>query len=234
MHLQPILDLHRREITCAEALVRCPGLPANVFVDALESAGLVDDLLDVVLDLALREQHDLALAGTPIDIAVNMSATSLRTDLVGRVDRALDRHGVHAAHLHLELTESAPINDVDIAASALEGLRRLGVQIALDDYGMGWSSLARVRRLPLDAVKLDRSFVADLDLVAIRATAELGRASGLRLIAEGLECPKLLPRLEALGFDAVQGYAIGRPVAPDVFRNMLQRGQGASRFGSAA
>ena len=163
----------------------------------------------------------------PFSMSVNVSARQLeRPGLVDEVARALAESGIPANSLILELTESALIHDADMAVDRLNRLKALGVRLAIDDFGTGYSSLAYLGSLPVDVVKIDRSFIADLpgdsrrsDLSA--AMVRLGGMLGLRTVAEGVEDIEQLADLRELGCDFAQGYYFARPLDPAGMSGLL-------------
>ena len=206
-------------------------VPPSEFVPLCERTGVVRLLTRFVLDEALRQVRAWSDAGTHLNVAVNLSASNLaEDDLPDVVAELLRRHGVPAARLVLEVTESAVITDHERAAAVLRRLVALGVDIAIDDFGMGYSSMARLLQLPLAALKVDRSFVADLPAgpgaAVVSATTGLAHDLGLRVVAEGIETPAQLARVVALGCDVGQGYLLSHPLSaeqvPAVARELLR------------
>ncbi len=157
-------------------------------------------------------------AGLDIRVAVNLSARDLYDlTLPATVARTLARHGVPAAALELEITESVIVSDPMRARAILNRLSEMGVGLAVDDYGTGYSSLGYLKRLPIDQMKIDRSFVMQMaedrnDAAIVRSTVELGRNLGLKVVAEGVETAEAWAHLKALGCDFAQGYYLSRPV----------------------
>jgi EAL domain-containing protein (putative c-di-GMP-specific phosphodiesterase class I) len=201
------------------------------FVRVAEDSGLIHQLGSWALEQACKAVAD---ASSTLDVSVNVSARQLADPgLVGIVDRALQRSGLAPQRLCLEITESAIVADVGQAVRRLHTLRSFGIFISLDDFGTGWSSLGQLHRLPVDRIKVDRSFVAGLtgrredgvngaggvsgagaDAAAeavVRAIVALGHGLGLVVTAEGVETPEQLDRLRELGCDGVQGFLVGRP-----------------------
>jgi diguanylate cyclase (GGDEF)-like protein len=219
---QPILSLTSDRIVSCEALIRWNhpdrGLVSpDEFIPLAEENGLIVPIGQWVLEQACREavswpdeQH----------LAVNVSAVQLRSPLLlTHVSEALARSGLSASRLELELTETALVEDGPQIAHTLDALRRLGIKIAMDDFGTGYSSLAHLRDLPLDRIKIDRSFVAAAlndrqSLAVIKAVTQMGRDMNIPTLAEGVESREQLDLLRAIGCDAVQGYLIGRPARP--------------------
>jgi diguanylate cyclase (GGDEF)-like protein len=231
VHLQPQVDLRDGRIAGAEALVRWQhptrGLlsPADL-LPAAEQAGLLRPLTDAVLDLALTA----AARWWPtqaVPVSVNLSAANVTDlDLPSKVSAALRRHGLPPQALTLELVEDTLMADPDRGRSVLAELRRRGIRTSIDDYGTGYSSLAYLRHLPADELKLDRSLTADVDrdpraAAIVEHTVALARALGLRMVAEGVEDEATGAVLVELGCDVAQGYAIARPMPVDAFLGWL-------------
>ena len=226
VHFQPKLSLDSGRVEGAEALVRwqhpCRGLLGpHEFVELAERADLMDALTLSVLRTSLEQACAWARAGTPLSVAVNVSAqTLLYRNLPGTVAGLLDDVGLPGSSLRLEITESSLMRDPDRSAEVLEALRDLGVRISIDDFGTGYSSLALLQRLPVAEMKVDRSFVKDMtenahDAAIVRSTIDLGRNLGLTVVAEGVETPLALEQLRAFGCHEAQGYLISRPVPAD-------------------
>ncbi len=223
LHYQPKIDLRTGEVCGVEALVRWdhPGrgllYPAD-FLDLVEDAGLMRSLTHVVLNKALDQSVHWQANDSPLTIAVNLSASSLvDADLPEQVAALLAARGLPPTVLQLEITEEFLMADRDRARAILTRLRDQGVQIAVDDFGTGYSSLAYLRELPVDELKLDRSFVfpmADDARAAslVASTIALAHSLGLRMVAEGVENPVAYAELARHGCDQAQGYQISRPV----------------------
>jgi diguanylate cyclase (GGDEF)-like protein len=223
LYCQPQLDLASNRIVGAEALVRWPhptlGLVnPSEFIGLAESGGIITPLTYWVLDAALRARHQWQQQGLVQPLGVNLSAHDLREPrLLEHIDGALDTWGVGPEGIEFELTETALMDDPPAAREVLQQLKRRGHKLALDDFGTGYSSLAYLQRLPVDALKIDRSFVAAMardagSAAIVRSTIELAHNLGLKVVAEGVEDPATLQRLRDWGCDRAQGYAIGRPV----------------------
>jgi EAL domain-containing protein (putative c-di-GMP-specific phosphodiesterase class I) len=192
-------------------------VPPERFIPIAERSGRIVELGEWVLRRALR---DFATVGDPrLTLAVNVSPRQLTgTRLARAVSEALTDSGVEAGRLVLEITESALLDDPDSARGVLTGLRDLGVSIALDDFGTGWSSLQYLRTLPVNVLKIDKSFVRDLarDVNAsavVAAVLGLGHGMGMVVVAEGVERPEHLAVLRDMGCDEYQGFIDGRPGA---------------------
>ncbi|NIL75858.1 MULTISPECIES: bifunctional diguanylate cyclase/phosphodiesterase [Nocardiaceae] len=234
LHYQPEIDLQTGRITAVEALVRWQHpsrglLPPADFIDIAESSDLATELGRWVLEDALRTYSEWARDIPTLDIVlrVNVSpAQLLATEFVDIVARALTSGSVAPTHLCLEITENAVVQDTGQTAKVLTMLRELGVSIAIDDFGTGFSSLAHLKILPVDALKIDREFVEHLDSDAsdqaiVRSIASLARAFDLDLIAEGVETEAAQSELLAVGCHRAQGYLFSRPVPEEDMRNML-------------
>jgi diguanylate cyclase (GGDEF)-like protein len=234
LHYQPKVDTHTGQLLGVEALVRWRHpthgllLPGE-FIPLAERTGLIGPLTSYVLDAALRQCSDWRQAGHELAIAVNVSARSLLDlDFPDQVAGLLARWEVPARLLGVEITESTIMADPTHALEILGRLNTMGVEIAIDDFGTGYSSMAHLKTLPVDELKVDRSFVSQMtsnasDAVIVRSTIDLGRNLGLRVVAEGVEDSPTLLELDALGCDAIQGYYISRPVAADELVQWLQR-----------
>jgi diguanylate cyclase (GGDEF)-like protein len=217
LHYQPKLDLRTGSIERVEALIRWQhptrGLvsPAE-FIPLAEQTGLIHPLTDYVLQSALRQCRRWLDDGLDLSVAVNVSARSLHDGrLPDAVAEQLRRHDVPPGNLVLELTEGAIIFDPARAEATLNALHRLGVRLALDDFGTGHSSLAFLGRLPLDQIKIDRSFVTDLasnpeNDVIVRSIINLGHELGLEVVGEGVETREVRVRLQRYGCDLLQGF----------------------------
>jgi predicted signal transduction protein with EAL and GGDEF domain len=231
VHLQPQVDLLDGELVGVEALVRWRhprrGLlsPAEL-LPAAEQAGLLRPLTDQVVELALAAAAQW-WCKRRVPVSVNLSAANVTDlDLPGKVALALARHGLPARALTLELVEDTLMADPERGRTVLGELRRLGVRTSIDDYGTGYSSLAYLRHLPADELKLDRSLTADVDAdpraaAIVRHTVALAHELGLSLVAEGVEDAATAAVLADLGCDVAQGYAIARPMPVPEFLTWL-------------
>lgn len=210
-----------------EALLRWPHprlgpLSPGVVVPIAELAGHIVELGPWVLEEAVRQlvawDEDLG-PGAVGYVSVNISARQLAAgDLVQRVRDVVGRAGIAPHRLLLELTESALVEDTEVAAAQLQQLSTLGVRLALDDFGTGWASMASLQQLPFDVVKVDRSFVRHDEPrrrpQVLASMIALGRDLGLEVVTEGVETTAELEEVRRLGADLVQGWLLGRPVAP--------------------
>jgi diguanylate cyclase (GGDEF)-like protein len=221
VHVQPKARLDTGQVVGAEALVRWqhPELgwvPPDEFVPVAERSGLIGLLTTRVLDASLAACAQWLAAGRDLGVAVNLSARSLQdADLVEEVTRLLRRHGVPADRLTLEVTEGSVMADPGRGVAVLHQLRDLGVRLSVDDFGTGYSSLSYLQRLPVQEVKIDRSFVTDLsseseNVAIVRAIIDLGRHLGLEVVAEGVEDAATWDLLREIGCDVVQGWHLAR------------------------
>ena len=223
VHYQPKVDLDTGEVHSVEALVRWNHptrglLYPDAFLNLVEESGLMPTLTRVVLALALDQAAAWHAQGQPLTVAVNLSASSLvDSDLPKQVASMLAARELPPGALQLEITEEFLMADRDRARDILTLLRNSGVQISVDDYGTGYSSLSYLRDLPIDELKLDRSFIfpmADNERTAalVASTIDLAHSLGLRMVAEGVETHLTYTQLKRLGCDQAQGYYMSRPV----------------------
>ncbi|PZO81299.1 MAG: bifunctional diguanylate cyclase/phosphodiesterase [Mesorhizobium amorphae] len=216
---QPVFCLASSRVVGYEALIRWEhptrgSIPPEDFIPLAEETGQIIAIGQWVLDAACREALNWPRS---FHVAVNVSPVQLRSPLfVAHAVGALDKSGLAPHRLEIELTETALVSDGQAVAHILEGLRALGIRIAMDDFGTGYSSFAHLRDFPIDRIKIDRSFVARAPedrhaLAVLRAITQLGRDMGVPTLAEGVETHAQLDLLRRLGCDHVQGYLIGRP-----------------------
>jgi len=238
LHYQPKVELATGRVRRVEALVRWQHprrglLPPAQFIPLAEQSGLMGPLTLWVLGEALRQCARWRQAGLALGVNVNLSMANLHDPaLPEAIAGLLQAHGVAPADLRLEVTESAMAADMTRTIATLECLATLGVHIAVDDYGTGYSSLAYLKRLPVDELKIDKGFVRHLatdetDATIVRSTIGLGHNLGLRVVAEGVEDHATLELLRVMGADAVQGYYVSRPLPPDDLERWA-RADGAS------
>ncbi|MFF0376719.1 putative bifunctional diguanylate cyclase/phosphodiesterase [Actinoplanes missouriensis] len=221
LHLQPAVDLVTAAPTGVEALVRWRHprrgqLSPGAFLPAVERSELLIPFTRRVLDLALAAAADWAAHGIDIPVSVNVSARSL-TDptFPAQVTEALRRHRTPASRLVLEITESVAVSEQEIVDEVLARLRASGVQMSLDDFGTGFSSLASVTRMPVDEIKIDRSFVDEMIDKPAAGAVELGARLGVRVVAEGIETIEQRAALIELGCPIAQGYHFCKPMPAD-------------------
>lgn len=226
LYYQPQIDLRTGAMTSVEALVRWMhpkrGLVGpDEFIPLAERTGLIKRLTRTVLTEAIRQARAWELAGLRVPIAVNLSMRNIHDpQLPQTIAQLLQRWDARPDLLRLEMTETVLAADPQRALQTMDSLRAMGVHIALDDFGIGYSSLAYLNRLPLDEIKIDRSFVIGMiddqsSATIVRATVELGHGLGYGVVAEGVENAETRQRLSALGCDAIQGFLVARPMPAD-------------------
>jgi diguanylate cyclase (GGDEF)-like protein len=235
VYYQPKIDLRSRRICGVEALVRCGSMPGEFstenFIRLAEDYGLIGAVSEQVLHDAIRDLQawDEETGSRDLRLSVNISSVQLRqAGLAAMIQELLDQTGFEARRLELELTESAAMLAGRSAASTLRALREIGCRLAIDDFGTGYSSLSQLERLPVDALKIDRSFVAGLGQpghqgIIVKAIVALGHSLGLEVIAEGVETDAQLAFLNEVQCDIAQGYLFGRPMSADDMRAAIGR-----------
>ena len=232
LHFQPLVDVRTGAVRGAEALLRWTrdgeNVPPDAFLPAVERSELIAPLTDWVLDRALAA----AVRWNGPGVSVNLAIANLREpDLPIRVLSALDRHGLPPGTLTLELTETAELDDSDVADEVMRALDVAGVRLSVDDFGTGHSSIVRLARFPISELKIDRSFVRDMHVAErpiVPTTIGLARALGLEVVAEGIEDERTFTALRELGCDLGQGYHISRPLPAADFEVWL-RSDGGGR-----
>ena len=234
VYYQPRIDVASSRIVGAEALIRwdCPGkgiVPPDSFISIAEETGLIIPIGQWILREACRQNSAWRRAGLPpIAVSVNLSPIQFRhTGLVDSVAAALTEAGLDPKSLELEVTESFVMHDAERINVAMQSLKALGVDIAVDDFGTGYSSLSYLKRFPVDRLKVDKSFVRDIDsdpddAAIVRAIITLGHALNLRVVAEGVETAAHLDYLKLHGCDEVQGYYFSRPVPASQLESLLR------------
>jgi len=226
LHYQPKLDLRSGLITGVEALVRWQHpsrglLSPDSFLAIAEQTGSLRALTANVLPTAIAQCQRWRTNGLDLAIAVNLSASDLTDDtLVDDVAAMLTSSGVPADALHLEITETTLMADPQQAIETLRGLSTLGIELSIDDYGTGFSSLSYLRDLPVQCLKIDQAFITDLtkhsrSAAIVQSTIDLAHALGLRVVAEGVETNAVMTMLQDSGCDVAQGYIISKPLPAD-------------------
>ena len=234
IQVQPKATLSTSEISAVEVLARWNHprhglIVPDEFIPLAERAGLMRQLTEHVLRLALQHCASWLQQGVEISVAVNLSARSLAdADLCDLVAGMLAQWGVPARLLTLEITESTVMAEPDVAIRVLQDLRLLGLRLSVDDFGVGYSSLSNLNRMPVQELKIDRSFVLDLpesvdSAVITRSIIDLGRNLALDVVAEGVEDRRAWDLLAAMGCVYAQGYFIARPMPPELFLSWLER-----------
>ncbi|MBV9254671.1 MAG: EAL domain-containing protein [Actinobacteria bacterium] len=235
LHYQPLVELETRRIVGVEALVRWDHptlghLPPFEFIPLAERSGLIGPLSEFVLEAAIKQNAAWQAEGIVLRTAVNLSVRNLADlGLPLLVAKLLDRAGIAADCLDLEITESTIMADPARAMTVLEPLSQMGIRLAIDDFGTGYSSLAYLRQLPLSVLKIDKSFVGQMtesenDAIIVRSTIDLAHNLGLEVIAEGVEDEISAERLYALGCPLAQGYHFARPAPPEQITPVLRAG----------
>jgi EAL domain-containing protein (putative c-di-GMP-specific phosphodiesterase class I) len=243
LHYQQKVNLKTGQICGAEALVRWLhpewGLvrPAR-FIPLAEETGLIVPIGEIVLREACRQARAWLDQGLkPGVVSVNLSARQFRQEgLVRLVSRVLEETGLDPKHLEMELTESMVMHNVDAAIATLQGLKSLGIALSVDDFGTGYSSLSYLKNLPIDKLKIDRSFVRDIaagseadDGILAQAIISLGHSLHLHVVAEGVETDAQVRFLRRHRCDEVQGFFYGEPVEPAAHAKLLVRNRARKR-----
>src|SRR5258708_17565550 len=225
VHYQPKVDMTSRAVIGVEALLRWQHpelglIPPSDFIPLAERTGLIHPLTKYVLSDALQQAQRWAASGSPLPVAVNISARSLLTgEFPDEVAQLLADWKVPANLLELEITENTLMGDPTHARDALLRLREMGVTLSIDDFGTGYSSLSYLNQLPVQALKIDRSFIThpaehSANRLIVTSIVGLGRDLGMKVIAEGVETEEAWTELAELGCDIAQGYLLTRPMPP--------------------
>lgn len=241
LHYQPKIDIPSGRVCGAEALVRWAHptrgmIRPDEFISLAEHTGLIKPLTEWVMAAALRQSaawHGLGLA---IPVAINLSTRNLRDpELLSKFERSVAAHRARADWLEMEITEGAVMEDPEGALQVLTRLSSMGIKLFIDDFGTGYSSLGYLKKLPVDAIKIDKSFVLDMltskDSAAIvRSTIDLAHALEMKVVAEGVENEAILGQLAVLSCDVAQGYHYSKPLPAEQFMEWLnQRAEKSSR-----
>ena len=233
LYYQPKVELQTGKVYSVEALVRWQhpefGLvPPDQFIPLAEQTGLIAPLTLWVLETAIRQCHAWSQVGLELSIAVNLSMWDLRdTTLPNTIYALLERYRVSPRLLHVELTESVVMSDVERSLDTLNRLAQLGIEIAIDDFGTGYSSLAYLKRMPISELKIDRSFVmhmaeVEVDATIVQSTVSMAHSLGIKVVAEGVEDEKTWHLLANFHCDTAQGYFMSRPVVPQDLEKWLR------------
>ncbi len=236
LHYQPKPDTQTGDVYGAEALIRWRHpqrglIPPDDFIPLAEECGLINDIGAWVLREACRQCAEWQRSGLPaLRVAVNVAATQFRRgDLLDVIGGALQSAGLEPRFLEIELTESAVMTNPEESAAILEQLSRMGVLVSVDDFGTGYSSINYLRRFPIDKLKIDRSFVRDLDCEVdasiVQAIISLAHSLKLKVVAEGVETPAQLQFLRSLGCDQYQGFHFSPPLPARQFADLLRTWQ---------
>jgi diguanylate cyclase (GGDEF)-like protein/PAS domain S-box-containing protein len=234
LHYQPIVDVAHGRIAGAEALIRWRHpqrglLYPGQFIEMAETSDLIVPIGGWALEEACRQARAWQSGGEPVHVSVNLSARQLQEPgLVGRVAAALQASGLPPSRLVLEITESLVMLETRTIVARLHDLKRLGVQLAIDDFGTGYSSLSYLQKLPVDILKIDKSFMDELTAspgaALVLGIVELGKAMGMATVAEGIEAAEQVAALRSFGAHYAQGYYFARPVEPAVLEALLASG----------
>jgi len=233
MNYQPKLNLKTGKIDKVESLIRWqhPKLgfvSPEVFISYAEQTGIIFELTSWVVNTVLTQLADWQQQGIIIEAAINISAQDLsHPDFHMNLMQASSEHNVSPEHITLEVTERDLMQDEEQAVALLVDLKKSGYTISVDDYGIGQSSLAKLKQLPVDELKIDKSFIMELsnsetDQIIVGSTITLGHRLGLSVVAEGLENDESLELLKSMSCDHIQGYFIARPMAQDAFIDWLR------------
>lgn len=235
LHYQPQISLNSAQVIGAEALIRWQhpqnGLqPPAQFISIAEQTGLIVDIGAWVIEEACRQAMEWQKNGLPaLSMAVNVSAVQFRRGNLDKVIiKALEKTGLEPRLLELELTESILVEDIDHLLAQLDVLKQLGVKLAIDDFGTGYSSLAYLKKFNIDRLKIDQSFVRDIntdpnDAAIVRAIVQMAHTLNLDVIAEGVEDEAMLKHVRESGCDEVQGYLFSKPLSANDFAAFMQR-----------
>ena len=228
MHYQPKINLATGYVNYAEALIRWTHpelgfIPPDEFITILEKTGNIENLTCWIVHETARQCREWLDKGLNVSISINLSALDLANpDIENIIAGSLQHYRVPPAYIVLEITESAIVKDAESASTVLGRLRDSGFKISMDDFGTGYSSLGQLKNLPLDELKIDRSFVMELeedsqDMVIVKSTIELAHTLGLEVIAEGVEDEVGVRLLQSCGCNKAQGYFFSRPMPADEF-----------------
>lgn len=239
LYYQPKLDLRDHRIIGAEALARWIHpehgfIPPDQFIEIAERTGLIKELTKWVLDTAVRQCAECYANGKKLKISANLSAVNLHDDeLVPLISSLLQQYKLPPQNMVVEVTETAMMTDPAYAKAQLKNLDALGICISIDDFGTGYSSLGHLRHLPVDEIKIDKSFVMDMitnddDASIVRATVGLAHDLNLKVVAEGVENEEILSQLRKMDCDIAQGYHIARPMPAAEFVAMLDEAENSS------
>ena len=237
LHFQPIVDLRTKQVKCFEVLSRwfdeeLGPIPPDEFIPIAEQTGLIKQLTLWMLDEAIRQCLHWQALKPDLHLSVNMTAQDLQdTYLIRNITDILTKHGFNAGQLHIEITESNMMTHSGHSRRVISQLHELGVSLSIDDFGTGFSSLAYLKQLPTQTIKIDKSFVGDIvgnnsDEIIVRSVIDIAHNIGQVVIAEGIEDQACLERLISLNCDYGQGYFFSRPLpGKDVIPWLQERGE---------
>jgi EAL domain-containing protein (putative c-di-GMP-specific phosphodiesterase class I) len=236
LYYQPKVDLATQRVKYVEALVRWDhptrGFVApDQFIPFAEQTGYIKTISRWVADKAIGQCAAWSKRGIDLAVSVNVSARELIQSTLPEIFQSLlDKHGVAPESIWIEITESAIMDDPNHAIETLDRLHALGIRLSIDDFGTGYSSLSYLKRMPVDELKIDKSFVMGMalhkdDETIVRSTIDLGHNMGLKVVAEGVETEEMLERLKTLRCDLAQGYHLSRPLPPAKLEAWLEAWQ---------
>lgn len=234
LYLQPQMSVNDIRLTGAEALIRWKHhthgfITPDEFIPLAEQSGLIKKLTRWVLNKALSYASELARIRQPLQISINLSAKNLQeNDLIYTVEQQLKKYNYPSHKLTLEVTESSVMDNPDQALDTLHKLKALGLHLSIDDFGTGYSSLSYLRKMPVDELKIDRTFVMNMeqntdDQKIVEMTINLSHTLGLSVVAEGIESEHAIQQLNQLGCDYIQGYHIARPMPFEEFKSWASK-----------
>ncbi|MHC0036246.1 putative bifunctional diguanylate cyclase/phosphodiesterase [Pseudoneobacillus sp. C159] len=236
LYYQPKLDLRTGNINGVEALLRwnspfLGSVPPSKFIPVAEDTGLIISLDEWVLEKACQQNKEWNSIGfcSPVKIAVNISPQHFRLpNFDSVVKKVLDKTGLSPHLLEIEITEHSFINNTEECITCLKNLNELGVSVAIDDFGIGYSSLNYLRKLPIHSLKIDRTFIQEMaanseDIAIVKAITILAHELNLKVVAEGIESSEVISVLDQLGCDEIQGYYISRPLSKKDFEQNFRR-----------
>jgi diguanylate cyclase len=233
LHYQPKVDLRETRVCGVEALARWQhpqlgNVAPDEFIRIAEHTGLIRPLTDWILEAAMQQSHAWKLQGIHLPVAVNLSVRNLHDPaLLDKVRGLMAAWDIGTGQLEFEITESAIMEDPEHVFQVLAFLHELGIGLFIDDFGTGYSSLSYLKNLPVDALKIDKSFTRDMlddkgSALIVSSTIELAHNLNLKVVAEGVESQAMYDHLRTMGCDAAQGYHIARPVPPGLLLDWLQ------------
>ena len=225
LHYQPLMELSSRKIVGAEALVRWNHptrgvIPPADFIPMAEKGSMIGKVTDAVVRNAISQAGLWAAAGMSLTVSINLSARSIRdVSFPDQVQNLCIENSVDPSRIAFEITETAAMQDAVMMMDVMARLRLKGFSLSIDDFGTGYSSLAQLRRLPFSEIKVDLSFVSTMlasrdSEVIVKTIIGMAKNLGMRTVAEGVEDPATLDRLQELDCDIAQGYFIARPMPP--------------------
>ncbi|KIQ94243.1 Bacteriophytochrome cph2 [Anoxybacillus thermarum] len=240
LHYQPIVDIETGDIVAVEALLRWyhpkrGWISPATFIPIAEETNLIQPIGDWVLRKVCEQSKVWRKKGLPhVQIGINVSIKQfLQADLVEHIEHVLRTYDLDPFCLKLEITESMAMHHIDYVLAQLQSLKNLGLQLAVDDFGTGYSSLNYLKKLPIDIIKIDRSFVQDMvkhsyDLSIVRAVIEVAHSLQMKVVAEGVETEEQLAILKREGCDRAQGYYFSKPLSAEQFEQLVQSEKGRS------